>query len=126
MKKINDGLTNQQRYYLRNKDKPEYKARKAKAIKKLQDSGWMAEYRENNRARYNSNAARYRARKLDQTPDMNAAEWAEIEGMYMYNSVMPQEWHVDHVDPLSNGGLHHPSNLQILSKHDNHTKGARI
>ena len=126
MRKIDDGLTNNQRYYIRHKDTPEYKARKAVDQKKLQDSGHKLAYRKKNRAAINSNAARYRARKLNQTPDMNKSEWAEIEGLYMYNEIMPKVWHVDHVDPLSKGGLHHPSNLQILSDHDNHTKGDRI
>ena len=123
--KINDGLTNDQRYYLKHKDDPEFKARKSRNQKALRARGGCAEYREKNKAVLNSNAARYRARKLEQTPDMNPAEWAEIEGFYMYNEVMPGVWHVDHIDPLNNGGLHHPDNLQILSDKDNYSKGHR-
>ena len=33
-------------------------------------------------------------------------------------------FHVDHIIPLSKGGKHHPSNLQILSAKDNLRKGA--
>ncbi len=32
------------------------------------------------------------------------------------------EMHVDHIIPLSKGGKHHPSNLQILSACDNRAK----
>ena len=32
------------------------------------------------------------------------------------------EHHVDHIKPLSKGGLHHPDNLQILTAHDNIVK----
>ena len=62
----------------------------------------------------------------NQTPDMNKAELAEIEAMYEYNQIMPGKWHVDHVDPIDNGGLHYPTNLQILSEHDNCSKGAKV
>ena len=68
--------------------------------------------------------ASYRASKLGQTPDMSRAELVEIEAMYLYNQIMPGVWHVDHIQPISKGGLHHPSNLQILSEHDNLTKSA--
>ena len=68
--------------------------------------------------------AKRRATKLSQTPEMNKAELVEIESMYLYNQVMPGTWHVDHIQPLAAGGLHHPSNLQILSEHDNCSKGA--
>lgn len=34
--------------------------------------------------------------------------------------------HVDHIIPLSSGGLHHPDNLQILTKEENLQKGTRL
>ena len=34
--------------------------------------------------------------------------------------------HVDHIIPLSKGGMHHPDNLQILTATENLKKGARI
>jgi hypothetical protein len=37
-----------------------------------------------------------------------------------------ETFHVDHVIPLSKGGLHHPRNLQVLRGVDNLRKGARI
>ena len=87
-------------------------------------------YQEDNKEKMNAKTAKRRARKLDQTPDLNIAEKVEIESMYLYNrifnAVMPKkEWHVDHIVALANGGLHHPSNLQVLTKHDNLSKGAR-
>ena len=75
--------------------------------------------------RANSSANR-RARVRNQTPEMNSAEKAEIDAMYLYNQIMPGKWHVDHVDPIDNGGLHPPENLQILSEHDNCSKGHRV
>ena len=82
-------------------------------------------YRENNPGYFAAATRKRKAMKLAQTPDMNKAEWVEIESMYLYNQIMPGKWHVDHIQPLAEGGLHHPSNLQILSEHDNCSKGAR-
>ena len=85
-----------------------------------------ADFKKRNRGAASADWMKYQMKKKNQTPEMNAAEWAEINAMYLYNQVMPGKWHVDHIDPLDNGGLHHPSNLQILSEHDNCSKGARI
>ena len=78
-----------------------------------------------NRAAYTAQENKRRAMKLNQTPDLNIAEKLEIEFMYLYNQIMPGDWHVDHIVALANGGLHHPANLQILSKFDNLSKGSR-
>ena len=71
-------------------------------------------------------SAERKATQRRQTPDMNIAERVEIEAMYMYNKIMPGNWDVDHIVALANGGLHHPSNLQVLSMHENRSKGARL
>ena len=34
--------------------------------------------------------------------------------------------HVDHIIPVVKGGLHHPDNLQILTKFENLSKGSKI
>ena len=85
-----------------------------------------SKWRSQNKHRVAEFSANRRARVRNQTPDMNAAEKAEIQSMYLYNQIMPGKWHVDHVDPIDNGGLHHPENLQILSEHDNCSKGHRV
>ena len=82
-------------------------------------------YVKDNRAAGTAQGNKRRAMKLNQTPDLNKAEKVEIEFMYLYNQIMPGDWHVDHIVALANGGLHHPANLQILSKFDNLSKGAR-
>ena len=85
-----------------------------------------SEWSKNNRGRRAASKAKRMARLKNQTPEMNAGEWAEIDAMYLYNQIMPGKWHVDHIDPIDNGGLHHPENLQILSEHDNCSKGHRV
>ena len=82
-------------------------------------------YREENPGYFAAATRKRTARKKGLTPEMNKAELVEIESMYMYNQIMPGDWHVDHIQPLAAGGLHHPSNLQVLSKFDNLSKGAK-
>lgn len=38
----------------------------------------------------------------------------------------PEGWHVDHIHPLSKGGLNEPDNLQYLTKEDNLSKSNRL
>lgn len=86
---------------------------------------YSKQWAKDNREKDNANTSKRRARVKGLTPEMNKAELVEIESMYMYNQIMPGDWHVDHIKPLAAGGLHHPSNLQVLSKFDNLSKGAK-
>ena len=113
-----------------NKEKIAAKLKAYKEANKEKITAQNKAYGEANKEKRNAHTAKRRARKLNQTPDLNIAEKVEIESMYLYNrifnAVMPKkEWHVDHIEALANGGLHHPSNLQVLTKHDNLSKGAR-
>jgi len=54
------------------------------------------------------------ARKLKQTPVLTLAEEIKILLYYKKAQELGPEYHVDHIKPLSKGGLHHPDNLQIL------------
>lgn len=38
----------------------------------------------------------------------------------------PKGYHVDHIIPISKGGLHHEDNLQYLTPHENRSKGDKI
>jgi hypothetical protein len=35
-------------------------------------------------------------------------------------------YHVDHIQPLAGGGLHHPENLRVIQAEENIRKGAMI
>lgn len=53
-------------------------------------------------------------------------DWAErltIETLYTTSQKLGL--HVDHIKPLSKGGLHEPSNLQLLTPRDNLRKGSK-
>ena len=104
---------------------------KWRAKNRDKDRGYKRKYDLKHKAEKRARTAARRAKKKDQTPEMNKAERVEIDFLYEYhqifNAVMPEkEWHVDHIEALANGGLHHPSNLQVLTAHDNLIKGARV
>jgi hypothetical protein len=87
-------------------------------------------WHKNNPHRGNEWSAARRARKLSQTPEMTESEKQEIKNIYYrawcYSQVEIWNFHVDHVIPLAKGGLHHPSNLQVLEATQNLVKGVSI
>ena len=96
-------------------------------------------YREKNRKYYYKNkdtsilrSAKRRANKLSLTPSLTDTEQEKIELIYSTCQALNEygaglhAWNVDHINPLSNGGLHHPDNLQILTAYENLSKGPKI
>lgn len=80
---------------------------------------YQKNYKINNSYKYNTHSANYRALKLNQTPKLTTNEKAKIALYYKISDYMGNNWHVDHIKPLSKGGLHHPDNLQIIpAKHN--------
>lgn len=75
------------------------------------------------------NAAR-RARVRDLTPELTAEQQEQIDYLYWLakdlRAVSGEEYHVDHIFPLARGGLHEPSNLQILPKDLNLQKSTKV
>jgi len=67
----------------------------------------------------NEIAARRRARKRNQTPELSEEEKNKLQEFYLN---CPNGYEVDHIIPLAKGGLHHPDNLQILTKTENRKK----
>ena len=68
----------------------------------------------------------YRAKKLNQTPILTELEKAKIELYYRVSQQLGSEWHVDHIVPISKGGLHHPDNLQITTIEYNLAKSNKL
>jgi len=62
-----------------------------------------------------------RARQLNQTPPN--ADNQIIKEIYLN---CPKGYEIDHIIPLSRGGLHHQDNLQYLTPTENRKKGNRI
>lgn len=75
------------------------------------------------------NAAR-RARVRDLTPELTEEQKQQIDYLYWLakdlRAVSGEEYHVDHIFPLARGGLHEPSNLQILPKDLNLQKSTKV
>jgi hypothetical protein len=74
--------------------------------------------------------ARRTARKKGATPVLSNIERTCLRVFYdtarFLKEITGETFHVDHVIPLSKGGLHHPRNLQVLRGVDNLRKGARV
>ena len=93
---------------------------------KLYNKDLMNPYR--TKAKQNAKTYRYRARKQNATtPD---ADHNKILKIYKECEMKTKKTgvvhHVDHIIPLSKGGLHHHKNLQVITAKENWTKGDRL
>lgn len=93
-----------------------------------------AEYKQKNKERdrplANARAATRRAIKEEASVNLTPDEKLLIQEFYIKCKYISKSTgiphHVDHIIPISRGGLHHPSNLQILTKFENLSKGAKL
>jgi len=65
--------------------------------------------------------ANYRAKKHNQTPDN-----ADLEAIKKFYANCPKGYEVDHIIPISKGGLHVLENLQYLTISENRKKHNKI
>lgn len=106
------------KYYQTNKEHLALKSREW--LKKNKE--WVAtrhkEYIKNNRDIKAAKDARRRARKKKASVYLNKREEQIIKQIYSYRIRLENKlgikFHVDHIIPLSKGGLHHPLNLQVV------------
>jgi hypothetical protein len=74
--------------------------------------------------------AKYRASKKNQTPELSKWETETIKEIYKSCKRLSDctgiKFHVDHIIPISKGGIHHPFNLQILPARINIQKSNKI
>ena len=73
------------------------------------------------RATRNERSANYRAKLRNQTPP--DANRIAIRDFY---AACPKGWEVDHIIPISKGGLHTLENLQYLPMSENRRKGSKL
>ena len=81
---------------------------------------YHAEYRKANPGKVNANTAKRRALIKQQTPSWYCHETVTA----IYEVAAEFGYHVDHIVPLSKGGLHSHENLQLLTPEENMAKGA--
>ena len=88
-----------------------------------------AQWRRTDKAKNAEKSNRYRCKKRDQTPDLTLQEQTDIMELYNLARKLTIETgvkhEVDHIIPVSKGGIHHPDNLQVLTKYENQSKGNR-
>ena len=75
------------------------------------------QYRKDNPEKMAAYYVKYNRTKNNQTPDLTKEEQNKIDRLYEIRDLLNHDkidFHVDHIQPLSKGGLHHPDNLQIL------------
>ena len=105
----------------------EYYAENREAILARQKIASKAYYQAH-RAEVYARGAKRRALKLKQTPP--DADMQKIAEFYKESERLTNETgmahHVDHIMPLSKGGLHHQDNLQVLTATENLKKGAKL
>jgi len=139
LKSKKERLLGQKRWYENNKEKQknnakEYRKNNKESIaindEKRKPHRKAMRQTEEGRAKNSSSCMKYKAIKLGTSVNNTKEENYLIECVYAFSSFkqlttgIPQ--HVDHIMPLSKGGLHHPSNLQILTAIANMSKGAKI
>lgn len=81
----------------------------------------------------NISCARFRAIQIgglgcvpSLTPDEQLREYEIYETRYYLTKSTGIPHEVDHIIPISKQGLHHPDNLQVLTRTENRRKGANI
>ena len=79
------------------------------------------EKEKHSKAIHNEAWHRYMARRKNQTPQN-----VDIKSLQQIYINCPEGHEVDHIHPISRGGLHSPENLQYLPVHENRKKWAHI
>ncbi len=113
------------------KDNEEYIKKYRESIKEHTRNymkGYHIRYYQDNKDYYRASNASRRAIKLNQTPPN--ADKKKIRYMYQtahkLRELFDVEYHVDHIIPMSKGGLHHEDNLQILTAEENLKKSNKL
>ena len=111
-------------WYLKNKEKASIRMRKNYQENKEERKLSVKMRRLNKRIKVNSEKLVYKVRKRTHTPKMSKQEKKCINELYFYASLMG--YHVDHIIPLSLGGLNCLGNLQAVSVGLNLRKSTKV
>ena len=105
----------------------DYAELKADTVKHEAYRKQRSKYIKDNRAHYNHLESRRRANMY---VELNTKEQFLVDALYVMSSILSrscgEQYEVDHIHPVSRGGLHTFDNLQILTRNENRTKWAHI
>ena len=118
----------------RKKDKLYNQSKKGKMYRKLYEASKTAKesqkrYRQSKKGKVtNINKTSRRRAKIKCPLSLGDKEQIRLiyEECYRITQETGIPHHVDHIIPLALGGLHHPSNLQILTAEENMKKGCKL
>ena len=88
-------------------------------------------YRKNNRGKYRELMARRRARMFNALCLIDDNEKRMMRNIYKFSDILNSihgkiVFHVDHMRPISKGGLHHPCNMRITTARFNLRKSNKL
>lgn len=97
-------------------------------LEKLNNEELMKPYR--TKEKVSNKTYRYRSKKFSEALILTPEEHQRILFIYKECAIITEKTgvlhHVDHIYPISKGGLHHPDNLQILTATENIRKGNKL
>lgn len=71
-----------------------------------------------------------RRARLNKSKPLSRDEMVAMKNIYRFSAlcskILKTPYHVDHVVPISRGGIHHPSNLRVIPAKINIQKGAKL
>jgi hypothetical protein len=117
-----------QHYHQENREKILEQQRKNHEKNKLERNARHANWIKQNAAHVNAYNSQKRANKF--SAEVSEADINKIAEYYKMARSLSLQYHiqfdVDHIQPLTRGGKHHPDNLQIITHDDNNRKYNRL
>ena len=113
--------TRAKKWNAENPEKHKTRAKKWNAENPEKRCTFQKKYAKKNTGLMNYKTAKRRAMKIQQTP-----AWVDLEKIKEIYITCPKGYEVDHIHPLSKGGLHVDYNLQHLPISENRSKGTKI
>lgn len=118
------------KYYLQNKSKIIQKVKTWIDKNLPKHKFWKTQWNKKNTHILNALNAKRRIKIKTQQKQLTKTEKQQVYEIYKQckalNKKTKIEHHVDHIIPISKGGKHHPSNLQILTAKENLHKSSKL